>query len=49
VGSWPEAAWDGEVREPPAPGETRASFGLEGFGEPSTVLLARGLGGLVHL
>jgi hypothetical protein len=31
-------AWDGEVRAPPAPGEPRAPFGLEGFGEFGPVL-----------
>jgi hypothetical protein len=38
VGSWPRAAWVGEVGAPPAPGEPRAPFGLEGFGESGAVL-----------
>jgi hypothetical protein len=44
--SWSEAAQVGEVGAPLAPGEPRASFGLEGFRGPSVVLSAGGLGGL---
>jgi hypothetical protein len=33
MGSWPEATQVGEVGAPPAPGEPRAPFGLEGFGK----------------